>query len=109
MNRDETKVPVIEGALRPCDVDDDGVWTLPNGDKVDLHYLEITLPEDLGKEKASMVMMDLTGFVDECPLCGEEPTNGFAIFLQEHYYLGLRCCNTLLLYENENNEQEKWI
>tara|TARA_R100001463_G_scaffold73261_1_gene127146 strand:- start:2220 stop:2531 length:312 start_codon:yes stop_codon:yes gene_type:complete len=99
----------VEGDLKPCDVDEDGVWTLPDGSRVHLQYIEMTLPDERGKEKVSMVMMDLTGFVDDCPLCATSPTDGFTIFLEKHYYLALRCCETLLLYKHEENRLEDWI
>ena len=103
----------VGGDLKPGDVDENGMWTLPDGSKVDLQYIEMTLPNGLGRERVSMVMMNLTGFVDECPLCHSCPTDGpidgFAIFLEKHYYLALRCCDTLLLYEHEENKLEDWI
>ena len=103
----------VRGDLKPSDVDKDGVWTLPDGSRVNLQHVEMTLPYGLGEHKVSMVMMDLTGFVDECPLCHscstDGPIDGFAIFLDRHYYLALRCCNTLLLYEHEKNKLEEWI
>ena len=99
----------VEGDLKPSDVDENGVWTLPDGSAVDLQYIEMTLPDGRGKEKVSMVMMNLTGFIDECPLCDIHPTDGFTIFLEKHYYLALRCCETLLLYEHEENQLEEWI
>lgn len=103
----------VKGDLKPSDVDKDGVWTLPDGSRVDLQHVEMTLPYGLGEHKVSMVMMDLTGFVDKCPLCDASPTDGpidgFAIFLDRHYYLALRCCETLLLYEHEENKLEDWI
>jgi|TARA_R100001163_G_C4932094_1_gene107592 hypothetical protein len=104
----------VDGDLKPNDVDEDGVWNLPNGSRVRLEHIEMTLPNGLGKERVSMVMMDLTGFIDECPLsCDANPTdgpvNGFTIFLEKHYYLALRCCETLLLYKHEENKLEEWI
>ena len=99
----------VRGDLKPSDVDKDGVWTLPDGSRVNLQHVEMTLPYGLGEHKVSMVMMDLTGFVDDCPLCATSPTDGFTIFLEKHYYLALRCCNTLLLYEHEKNKLEEWI
>ena len=100
----------VGGDLKPSDVDEDGMWTLPSdGSKVDLQYVEMTLPYELGKERVSMVMMELSGFVDHCPVCDNGPTDGFIIFLVKHYYLALRCCNTLLLYEHEENKLEEWI
>ena len=99
----------VRGDLKPRDVDENGMWTLPDGSRVDLQYIEMTLPNGLGKERVSMVMMDLAGFVDECPLCDTHPTDGFTIFLEKHYYLALRCCETLLLYDHEENQLEEWI
>ena len=100
----------VGGDLKPGDVDENGMWTLPSdGSKVDLQYIEMTLPNGLGRERVSMVMMNLSGFIDECPLCDSHPSDGFTIFLEKHYYLALRCCDTLLLYELEKNELEEWI
>ena len=99
----------VRGDLKPTDVNEDGIWILPDGSAVDLQYVEMTLPYGLGEERASMVMMDLSGFVDRCPICDIGPTNGFIIFVEKYYYLALRCCETLLLYKHEANELREWI
>ncbi len=103
----------VRGDLKPSDVNENGVWTLPDGSRVNVQHIQMTLPYGLGEQRVSMVMMNLTGFVDKCPLCHNHPADGaidgFAIFLDRHYYLALRCCDTLLLYEHENSKLENWI
>ena len=37
-----------DGDLKPNDVDEDGVWNLPNGSRVKLEHIEMTLPNGLG-------------------------------------------------------------
>ena len=34
----------VRGDLKPSDVDEDGVWTLPDGSRVNLQHVEMTLP-----------------------------------------------------------------
>ena len=93
--------------LTPSSVDEEGIWLLSSGDGVDIRMITMEVTnrcgESIVEQNVSMVMMNTEGFIDTCPLCRTTPVDGFVVFLETHYYLGLRCCDRLLLYEQETS------
>ena len=52
------------------------------------------------------------GFLESCPLCKATlaDTDSLFIIMEEHFYLVGKCCNTMMLYEiDTEQEMTQWI
>tara|TARA_R110002012_G_scaffold194939_2_gene363171 strand:- start:2270 stop:2602 length:333 start_codon:yes stop_codon:yes gene_type:complete len=106
---DENTIDLDNQNFRASDIDSEGLWHLPSGHKVDLRNVQLQLPDGRGHEWVIGIVLTPKGYYDSCPICKENLTEGLLILLENHHYLVVRCCDKLLLYENQKLEVKKWI
>lgn len=92
-------------------IDDEGIWHLSeSGHSIDLRHVQLHLPDGKGHESVIGVILSPEGYYYRCPLCKEKlHEEGLIILLENHHYLVVRCCDKLLLYENNKLNLEAWI
>lgn len=97
--------------LMAKDISSTGMWTLSNGNTVDLRHVNLQLPNGYGDEQVSAIVSGTDGGIEYCPNC-ERALDGKSLFIimENHFYLVGKCCNTMMLYDIENKmDVNEWI
>jgi len=91
----------LDESLKPSAITPDGYWVLPDGHKCDLRHVQLELPDGRGKEWVVGVALSAEGVYDVCPECKTRMNESMILIMENYHYLVARCCDKLLLYENQ--------
>jgi hypothetical protein len=104
----EDKDKYKHAQLKPSAITPDGMWILPDGHKCDLRHVQLQLPDGRGEEWVLGVILSSEGIYEVCPECGHDLKRGMVLIMESHHYLVVRCCDKLLLYENQKINLNIW-
>jgi|TARA_Y100000015_G_C2391304_1_gene90330 hypothetical protein len=105
----EDKEKYRNAELKPSAITPDGMWVLPDGHKCDLRHVQLQLPDGRGEEWVLGVILSAEGIYEVCPECEQELKEGMVLIMENHHYLVVRCCDKLLLYQNQKINLDIWM
>ena len=106
-SKDEDKYR--HASLTASSITADGMWELPDGHTCDLRHVQLQLPEGRGEEWVLGVILSSEGIYEVCPSCDADLEQGMVIIMEKHHYLVVRCCDKLLLYQNQKINLDIWM
>ena len=99
----------LNESLKPSAITPDGYWMLPDGHTCDLRHVQLQLPDGRGEEWVLGVILSAEGIYEVCPECEQELKEGMVLIMEKHHYLVVRCCDKLLLYQNQKINLDIWM